>query len=71
MGVIVAKTQELADHAAERVHILYGGIQKPLLDVRDIVRNKITSRITQTYEGKATKRKGQISLFTVRHWLMY
>ncbi|XP_054263474.1 uncharacterized protein LOC128986893 [Macrosteles quadrilineatus] len=60
VGVIVAKTQELADHAAERVHILYGGIQKPLLDVRDVVRNKITSRITQTYEGKATKRKDDI-----------
>ncbi|KAG8310132.1 hypothetical protein J6590_069744 [Homalodisca vitripennis] len=45
VGVLVAKTQELADFAAEHVIIRYKDKKKPVLDVREVVKNKDTSRM--------------------------
>jgi CO/xanthine dehydrogenase Mo-binding subunit len=45
VGVIVAQTQELADQAAELVTITIASKKKPVLDAREIVKNKDISRI--------------------------
>ncbi|KAG8327493.1 hypothetical protein J6590_017924 [Homalodisca vitripennis] len=45
VGIIVAKTQELADLAAELVLIHCKDKKRPVLDVREAVKNQDTSRI--------------------------
>lgn len=45
VGVVVAQTQELADCAADVVKIFYKNQKKPVLDIREVVKNNDTSRI--------------------------
>lgn len=45
VGVVVAETQERADFAAELVQINLKDKKKPVLDVREVVKNNDTSRI--------------------------
>lgn len=45
VGIIVAQTQELADQAAELVIIKLTDKKKPVLDIRQVVKDKDLSRI--------------------------
>lgn len=53
VGVVVAQSQELADCAADVVKIFYKNQKKPVLDVREVVKKKDTSRIFLQFEVPA------------------
>ena len=65
VGIIVAETQEIADNAAKLVVVNYKLKQKPLLDVRDVLKSGDLSRIllTGTIVPTAIKRKRPLSLY--------
>lgn len=62
VGVIVAVTQKLANSAAKLVKINYKDQKRPVLDVREIVRNKDKSRIYFREERQATSPKGLVQM---------
>ncbi|XP_046687709.1 xanthine dehydrogenase-like isoform X2 [Homalodisca vitripennis] len=78
VGVLVAKTQELADFAAEHVIIRYKDKKKPVLDVREVVKNKDTSRMVLRDEippivptpSVSKVIKGEFKMDTQYHFMM-
>lgn len=62
VGVIVARTQELADQAADLVKIFYKDAKKPVLDVREVAKNNDTSRIFLRSDIPAVLPKRKINI---------
>lgn len=71
VGVIVAQTQELADCAADVVKIFYKDQKKPVLDIREVVKNKDTSRIFLRFEVPPLMPKRKLELLKVFLTLAY
>lgn len=64
VGMIVAETQELADSAANFVKIAYTSKKRPVIDVREVLQSKDTSRIFLREERNATHPTGTSILFS-------
>lgn len=64
VGMIVAETQELADSAANFVKIAYTSKKRPVIDVREVLQSKDTSRIFLREERNATHPTGTSVLFS-------
>lgn len=62
VGMIVARTQELADQAADLVKIFYKDAKKPVLDVREVAKNNDTSRIFLRSDIPAVLPKRKINI---------
>ncbi|KAG8328694.1 hypothetical protein J6590_104002, partial [Homalodisca vitripennis] len=60
VGLVVAVTQELADAAADLVQIQYKSKVKPVLDLREIVKNNMTERIFLKAEQDAAAVKPDV-----------
>lgn len=64
VGIIVAKSQELAEKAADMVEVNYlEGKEKPLLTIRDLIAAKSKDKISQAGK-KDAKKKGNFVVNT-------
>ncbi|XP_075216126.1 xanthine dehydrogenase-like [Lycorma delicatula] len=60
VGVIIAESQSIAEAAAKKVKIQYGGMQKPCLDILDVIKSGETERIAEEASITPTTKKDDI-----------